>query len=379
MSDIATALTTSLARDGRGGMLGPLALNGNTIGSLADGVADTDAATVAQMKNATQGPTGPANNTYTSRAAIAASPITNARATLVDGLRSGDFRWSLGDYSAAIAHDPQQGVYIASTLFAPTAGCWIRVQQGPMLTGWFGVLHDAETSRDTYNPNATNNITTINAASALATFIARPLLLSPGAVMWDGPGGMLVNYSLSIAGGDKTRGSTIYQNPGSANPLFTLASGPVPDCRFFGLYIRCNGVTGADCFYFEATGPVNGSGGLFEARFMEVKVENCGGVGLKLWTGTVAGDYVHQFPTFDLCSFGRTGAEASRAISFAGRVAQFYIKNSSQVSCSIDTTRPLDGVNIVVGARYPEGDYYSHMRAGGTSVALTSSPAVGTI
>lgn len=52
MQDIAQAIGGSLARDGRGQMLAPLKMGANRIVGLADGVADTDAATVAQLSAA---------------------------------------------------------------------------------------------------------------------------------------------------------------------------------------------------------------------------------------------------------------------------------------------------------------------------------------
>lgn len=50
-SDIGTALTGSLARDGSGGMGANLAMNTNRITGLGNGVAATDAATFGQVQN----------------------------------------------------------------------------------------------------------------------------------------------------------------------------------------------------------------------------------------------------------------------------------------------------------------------------------------
>lgn len=50
MQDIAASLTNSLSRAGVGGMLGNLPMNGNRITGMAPGVADTDAATMAQVQ-----------------------------------------------------------------------------------------------------------------------------------------------------------------------------------------------------------------------------------------------------------------------------------------------------------------------------------------
>lgn len=57
-SDVAEALTNSLDRTGKGGMLANLAMNGNKITGAAPGVADTDVATVAQLASGTSTPIG---------------------------------------------------------------------------------------------------------------------------------------------------------------------------------------------------------------------------------------------------------------------------------------------------------------------------------
>lgn len=49
MNDIGNALTNSLSRNGAGGMLGPLPMNGNRIVGTAEGVAPNDVATVSQV------------------------------------------------------------------------------------------------------------------------------------------------------------------------------------------------------------------------------------------------------------------------------------------------------------------------------------------
>lgn len=58
MQDIASALTSSLDRDGKGGMRANLPMNGNKITGLEPGTASTDAATVGQISTATSIPLG---------------------------------------------------------------------------------------------------------------------------------------------------------------------------------------------------------------------------------------------------------------------------------------------------------------------------------
>jgi len=49
IDDVASAITQSVSADGQTPMTGDLNMNGNTIENLADGVANSDAATVAQI------------------------------------------------------------------------------------------------------------------------------------------------------------------------------------------------------------------------------------------------------------------------------------------------------------------------------------------
>lgn len=56
--DVAQAITNSLDREGKGGMLADLPMGGNKITNLADGTADTDAATVGQLSSFSAIPIG---------------------------------------------------------------------------------------------------------------------------------------------------------------------------------------------------------------------------------------------------------------------------------------------------------------------------------
>jgi hypothetical protein len=44
--------------------------------------------------------------------------------------RAGTFYWHFGDYTAAVAGDPQEGLYIPSDLVDPSIGCWVRDWDG---------------------------------------------------------------------------------------------------------------------------------------------------------------------------------------------------------------------------------------------------------
>jgi microcystin-dependent protein len=58
MQDIEQAVSNSLDRDGKGGMRADLPMGGNKITNLADGVADSDAATVGQLSGSGSIPVG---------------------------------------------------------------------------------------------------------------------------------------------------------------------------------------------------------------------------------------------------------------------------------------------------------------------------------
>lgn len=132
MSDIAAALTSSLARDGRGGMLGNLAMNGNALTDLADGQQPTDAATVRQLVT-TPGPAGPAANSYATTAGVADSPLTNLTAILTASGKEGLFSFVAG-FAGTI-----DNIYAIASSVTGAAGAWVRVDRAVKIA-LFGAL-----------------------------------------------------------------------------------------------------------------------------------------------------------------------------------------------------------------------------------------------
>lgn len=57
---------------------------------------------------------------------------------LTEGGREGQFIWRAGDYSAQIAADPQEGVFIKANGVAASVGAWVREYKGPLQAEWFG-------------------------------------------------------------------------------------------------------------------------------------------------------------------------------------------------------------------------------------------------
>jgi len=85
------------------------------------------------------------------------TPIKEGQvATLSLGGRSGQFVWTLGDFTTEVAVDTQQGIYIASASVAVTVGCWVRQIEGwdgtaspKVHTGWFGAVGSGSATAST--------------------------------------------------------------------------------------------------------------------------------------------------------------------------------------------------------------------------------------
>lgn len=67
------------------------------------------------------------------------------------GGRSGDFIWTLGDFSAEVAVDTLQGVYVESDTVAATVGCWVRKLDGYVTPEMFGLVDDPTGAFDQFN------------------------------------------------------------------------------------------------------------------------------------------------------------------------------------------------------------------------------------
>ncbi|TPM34500.1 hypothetical protein FJ958_09095 [Mesorhizobium sp. B2-3-5] len=76
-----------------------------------------------------------------------------------------------GDYSARIAADTQEGIYVKATAVLATAGAWVRGFTGPLQAKWFGQVADG----------VTEDQTAINAAISVANFLGGgEVKLAPG-------------------------------------------------------------------------------------------------------------------------------------------------------------------------------------------------------
>lgn len=93
--------------------------------------------------------------TRTALKAINTSVITSAY--LTEAGREGQFIWRSGDYSAQIAADTTEGIYVKAATIAATSGAWVRAFNGAASVLWFGTLNDGAGS---------GNVTANNAALA---------------------------------------------------------------------------------------------------------------------------------------------------------------------------------------------------------------------
>jgi len=100
--------------------------------------------------------------------------VAGQEAFLSSGGRSGDFIWTLGDFTSEVAADTLQGVYIASNVVAASTGCWLRRLEGYVTPEMFGAIPDDE---------AVNNKDSIQAAIDIG---ANKVVFNKGTLHCDG-------------------------------------------------------------------------------------------------------------------------------------------------------------------------------------------------
>ncbi|MQB43393.1 hypothetical protein DXT94_15825 [Rhizobium sp. ICMP 5592] len=110
--------------------------------AVANGVASLDATgqvPAGQLSNAINVVSAIAA-TRTALKAIDTTKVTAA--FLRESGREGQFLWLAGDFSARIAADTQEGIYVKANAVAATAGAWARVYHGDINVKWFGAVGD---------------------------------------------------------------------------------------------------------------------------------------------------------------------------------------------------------------------------------------------
>lgn len=91
-------------------------------------------------------------------------------AYLKENGREGIFEWNAGDFSAQIAADTQEGLYIKADAVSATSGAWVRVFDGAIRPKWFGAVADG----------TTDDSAAISAAGAMANSTGKRLTFPSG-------------------------------------------------------------------------------------------------------------------------------------------------------------------------------------------------------
>lgn len=81
---------------------------------------------------------GDAERTCATRAVMKDVSTNAAAILLTEANRAGRFLWTTGDFSAQIAADTAEGIYIKSNLAAATVGAWVREDADVWNPWWFG-------------------------------------------------------------------------------------------------------------------------------------------------------------------------------------------------------------------------------------------------
>lgn len=99
----------------------------------------------------------------------ALDPTKDAVAILTEDGRLGRFIWKSGDYSSAIAGDPQEGIYLKAGSVASSAGAWVRDYDGPVIVTWFGASTAGSAAANTTAIQAAIDLTAAQSGVARRT------------------------------------------------------------------------------------------------------------------------------------------------------------------------------------------------------------------
>lgn len=89
------------------------------------------------------------------------NPAIAPTAHLVEAGREGLFVWTLGNFSARVTADTQEGLYVASSSIPSSTGAWVRQYDGPVRAEWFGAKGDNSTLDTAAITAAVNLLTAI--------------------------------------------------------------------------------------------------------------------------------------------------------------------------------------------------------------------------
>ncbi|TGV61656.1 hypothetical protein EN784_04615 [bacterium M00.F.Ca.ET.141.01.1.1] len=116
------------------------------------------------------------NGSLSTRALIKALvPQAGMSVLLTEARRSGQFVWTLGDFSAQIAADTLEGMFLKANSVAATVGAWVR-QTDYLNPGMFGGVSDWTGVAGT----STNNATALQKMIDIAKLTGLPMVISSG-------------------------------------------------------------------------------------------------------------------------------------------------------------------------------------------------------
>ncbi|RUW50060.1 hypothetical protein EOA36_17330, partial [Mesorhizobium sp. M8A.F.Ca.ET.021.01.1.1] len=116
------------------------------------------------------------NGSLSTRALIKALvPQAGLSALLTEARRSGQFVWTLGDFSAQIAADTVEGMFLKADSVAATVGAWVR-QTDYLNPGMFGGVSDWTGVAGT----STDNVVALQRMIDIAKLTGLPMVISNG-------------------------------------------------------------------------------------------------------------------------------------------------------------------------------------------------------
>lgn len=155
--------------------------------------------------------------TVANRTTLAAIDTTKTTSIyLRESGREGVFLWMTGDYSAQIAADTAQGIYVKATAIAATAGAWVRVYNAFVNVDWFGAVGNSTGpglgTDDRAAVQAAINVA--NSFGATVLFSAKKYRIgSPGVTISNTSGGSPDTKRCSLMGSG-VRGTYLYGDSG---------------------------------------------------------------------------------------------------------------------------------------------------------------------
>jgi len=238
------------------------------------------------------------------RTALAALATGNFQAAVLrEAGREGLFTWKTGDYSALVAADTAQGIYVASDAVASSAGCWVRVRPSNRASlTWFGAVIGAAAGA-----NAAAN----NAAFAVATALA-------GVSIIDMPAGV-IEFSTTIninRDGTGLCGVDAIPNWGATSPNFGTVLTWYGAANGHGVRVITDGVNDVKSPLLENFA-VDGRG-LLGVGILFMSVQSAVGRNLHVRNiATIAGSYGYLFSS----QTNTSGVQAVYGSEFANLVA----------------------------------------------------------